>query len=70
VLPSFSRKYRLRTVPKSNSRGRWYGLRFEDLGFVTLPEYEAAKALADVIERGARRIEAPIADQNPGPAAA
>jgi hypothetical protein len=70
-MPAFARKYRLTTVPESNAWGDWFGIKFTDLGFVTVPEYKAAAALVDAVERGLRRVEAPIAsDADPGPAAA
>jgi len=61
VMPSFSRKYRLTTVPMSNAVGQWFGLKFQDLGYVTKPEYEAAKAFHLAVKRGEKKAEAPIA---------
>jgi hypothetical protein len=52
-LPSFSRKYRLFTVPVSNALGRWFGLEFADLGWITTQaEYDAARAFALIIAGG------------------
>jgi hypothetical protein len=61
VMPAFSRKYRLTTVPMSNAIGKWFGLRFQDLGHVTVPEYNAAKAFHMAVKRGEKKGEAPIA---------
>jgi hypothetical protein len=61
VMPAFSRKYRLTTVPMSNAIGKWFGLRFQDMGFVTKPEYDAAKSFYLAVKRGEKKAEAPIA---------
>jgi hypothetical protein len=66
VLPAFSRKYRLVTVPQANSLGRWFGLRFHDQGWVSLEEYDAARAFHEVVKQGRARVEAP---REPGDAA-
>jgi hypothetical protein len=56
ILPSFSRKYRLFTVPVSNQLGRWFGLEFADLGWIaTQAEYDAARAFALIIAGGGGR---------------
>jgi len=55
VLPSFSRKYKLVTVPKSNALGKWYGLKFIDLGWVDAAEYANARAFNEFIEQGQQR---------------
>jgi hypothetical protein len=62
LLPSYAHKYKLTTKPVSKASFRWFGLRFQDIGTVTVPEYHAARALAEIVERGAMRIETPIAD--------
>jgi hypothetical protein len=61
-LPSFSHKYRLTTVPMSNAIGKWFGLRFQDLGMVDYEkEYKPAKEFYDAIKRGEKKAEAPMA---------
>jgi hypothetical protein len=60
LLPSFARKYLLTTVPMSNGQGQWYGIKFDDLGWVSEAEYSAARALYEIVARGAQRVEAPI----------
>jgi hypothetical protein len=61
-LPAFSHKYRLTTVPMSNAIGKWFGLRFQDLGMVDYEnEYKPAKMFYDAIKRGEKRAEAPMA---------
>jgi hypothetical protein len=57
VLPSFSRKYRLTTKPRTNAMGRWFVFQFADEGFVSLPEYQAAKELNEIVEQGRYRID-------------
>ena len=61
VMPAFSRKYNISTVPMSNAIGKWFGLKFQDRGFVTKPEYDAAKAFYKAVKSGEKRAEAPIA---------
>jgi hypothetical protein len=61
VMPSFARKYRLTTVPASNAVGKWFGLKFQDLGPVTVPEYQAAKTLYQAVQKGEKRAESPTA---------
>ena len=60
IMPSFSRKYKLTTVPASNAIGKWFGVKFEDLGWVAKSEYDAAKAFHSAVKRGEKRAEAPI----------
>jgi hypothetical protein len=61
VMPSFSRKYRLTTVPMSNAVGKWFGLKFQDLGFVSKAEYDAGKSFHMAVKKGEKKGEAPIA---------
>jgi hypothetical protein len=61
VMPAFSRKYRLTTIPASNAIGKWFGLKFQDEGWVKKSEYEAAKALCIAVRKGERRAESPDA---------
>jgi hypothetical protein len=61
VMPACSRKYRLTTVPMSNAIGKWFGLRFQDLGWVSKPEYDTAAAFAKAVKRGEKKAEAPMA---------
>lgn len=61
VMPAFSRKYKLTTVPASNASGKWFGLKFEDLGFVTMEEYNAGKAFFKAVKAGEKKAEAPVA---------
>lgn len=63
IMPSFARRYRLTTVPASNAVGNWYGLKFEDGGFVTKNEYEAAKSLCLAVRQGEKKAEAPMAGE-------
>jgi hypothetical protein len=70
VMPSFARKYRLHTVPAANAMGHWFTVKFEDRGYVSTAEYTEARALNDIVERGAQRAELPVDDgavAGPGP---
>ena len=62
VMPAFSRKYKLTTVPMSNAIGKWFGLKFQDLGFVSKAEYDSARSLHMAVKRGEKRGEAPMAN--------
>jgi hypothetical protein len=62
ALPSYIHRYRLTTAPDKNEKGDWFGLRFADLGPVTVPEYMAGKQLNQIVESGAARAAAPIND--------
>jgi hypothetical protein len=60
LMPSFSRRYRLTTAPAGNDLGKWFGLKFHDLGWLTdKDEYAAARAINDVVEQGRAQGEAP-----------
>jgi hypothetical protein len=59
VMPAFSRKYRLTTVPASNAIGKWFGIKFQDEGYVTRAEYDAGKALCLAVRKGDKKPEAP-----------
>jgi len=61
VMPSFSRKYLLTTVPVSNAIGKWFGVTFKDLGYITKSEYERGKALYLEVQSGKKRAESPDA---------
>lgn len=61
VMPSASQLYKLTTIPVSNSKGEWFGLKFQFLGYVPKPVYEHAKAFANSVKRGERKAEAPLA---------
>ena len=58
VMPAYSRKYLLTTVPQADKKGHhWFGVRFQDRGWVSRTEYDAARALHAVVVRGAYRLE-------------
>jgi hypothetical protein len=64
VLPVWAHKYLLTSIPVSNARGqRWFGLKFTDLGPVTLAEYNAGKRLAEIVARGSLRVETPTGSE-------
>jgi len=58
-LPSFSRRYRLVTVPTKNPLGKWYGLDFQDLGWTPLDQYQAARTFNKLVEGGGLRVAPP-----------
>lgn len=52
--PTFACKVRLTTVPESNDKGTWHGVKFEAAGFVDRADvYEAAKAFNKSVSKGA-----------------
>jgi hypothetical protein len=60
TLPSFARKYQLTTWSQANAKGRWFGLKFRDLGYLNdIAEYNAARAFNEIVEQGRARVEAP-----------
>jgi hypothetical protein len=62
VMPAFSRKYRLVTIPAANALGRWFAPKFDDLGWASVAEYNEGRKLNALIEGGAYRAETPFAD--------
>jgi hypothetical protein len=60
VMPAFARKYHLTTIPASNALGKWFGLKFEDMGEASLHEIKAAIAFSNAVIKGERKAEAPI----------
>jgi hypothetical protein len=45
----------------SNAIGKWFGLRFQDLGYIPKSEYDAARSFYMAVKRGEKKAEAPIA---------
>jgi hypothetical protein len=60
VMPAFARKYHLTTIPASNALGKWFGLKFEDMGEASLNEIKAAIAFSNAVIKGERKAEAPL----------
>ena len=58
-LPSFARRYKLVTVPKTNAMGKWFMPKFIDLGWVDKAEYANARAFNEFVEQGRQRIAPP-----------
>lgn len=57
-MPSFSRYYHLKTAPRSNASGDWFGWEFEDAGYVgSAEEYMRGRALFESMQRGERTAE-------------
>lgn len=62
--PTFASVMRVTTVPESNDKGNWYGIRMEIAGRVDNPDvYKAAKAFRDAVVRG--NVEANYSQQEP-----
>jgi hypothetical protein len=60
LLPSFYHRYRLTTAPVDNAKGKWFSVKFDDLGpGESRAEYAAGKRLNDMVERGVARTETP-----------
>jgi hypothetical protein len=59
LLPSFAHRYLLVSTPVSNAKGKWFGLKFQNLGPVSLPELEAGNRLYEAVTRGTVRGETP-----------
>jgi hypothetical protein len=59
ILPAFAHKYLLTSVPTSNAKGKWFGLKFADLGPASLAEMEVGNRLFEAVTRGSVRSEAP-----------
>jgi hypothetical protein len=57
TMPAYSRKYHLSTIGQSNSMGRWFNIKVEDRGLISMPEYRAARELYLIVKRGAFRID-------------
>lgn len=59
----FSHQYRITTVPESNDKGSWFGLKVETLGPVQSAElYQAAKAFRDAVSSGEVKEAMPHAE--------
>jgi hypothetical protein len=50
TLPCYTRRYRLRTKPMSNAQGNWFGIVFDDLGWVDGATYDTSRRLAEALE--------------------
>jgi hypothetical protein len=57
ILPAYSHRYRLTTVPTRNSIGTWFTLKVDDLGWATEQEYFDARALNEIVARGGYRAD-------------
>ncbi len=65
--PTFANVIKATTIPESNDKGNWMGIRFEVLGQVDRPDlYQAAKKFHEVIKAG--KVEARYEDVDAGPA--
>ena len=56
----FSHQYKITTVPESNDKGSWFGLKVETLGPVESAElYQAAKSFRDAVSNGEVKEQMP-----------
>jgi hypothetical protein len=55
VMPSFSRQYKLTTIPTKNALGSWFKPKFEDLGWTPKDVYAKAREFAAFVKQGAAR---------------
>jgi hypothetical protein len=63
VMPSYSRRYRLYTVPTGNALGKWFGLKFQDEGWLeTKEQFETAVAFNKLVESGGVRTAGNLDD--------
>lgn len=63
--PKWNRKWLIRTVPKSNASGDWFGIQFEPVpGEVTDEEYARGLAFYNAVVGGVAVAEAPEPDPN------
>ena len=53
IAPMFSQMYKVTTIPESNDKGSWFGVKIEHIGQVTDVElYKAAKAFREMVKAG------------------
>lgn len=50
--PTFANVYRVSTIPESNDKGTWYGVRLSRESRATRQLFEAGKAFYDTVKRG------------------
>lgn len=60
IMPAFSRKYKLTTIPASNAIGKWFAIKFQDVGETTIPEIKLGISFSDALMTGAKKPEAPV----------
>lgn len=66
VAPMASRKYRITTVPESNDKGSWFGLKIELEGVVDDPAlFREAIAFRDAVKSGAAQAKPEAAPVQP-----
>ena len=53
IAPMFSQMYKITTIPESNDKGSWFGVKIEHAGQVTdVNLYKAAKAFREMVKAG------------------
>ena len=67
--PTFANQVRSSSMPESNDKGTWFGIKFELAGQVTRPEiYAAAKAFHASVAKGSVTAKYEEAEENTAPA--
>lgn len=69
--PTFANQVKVTTIPESNDKGTWHGVKFELVGRVTRPElYAAAKAFHASVAKGTVEVKyenaEPVGDPDGG----
>lgn len=59
ILPSYAHKYLMTTTTRSNALGHWFVPAFQNIGAVSVAEFNAARELHAIVMRGAYRVETP-----------
>lgn len=65
--PTFASVYRVTTIPESNDKGTWYGVRLSREGKSSKQLFEAGKAFYDTVKKG--NVEAKYEQAHPADAA-
>lgn len=64
TAPMMSRMYRITTVPESNDKGSWFGVKIEQEGIVTNPGlFKAAMEFRDAVKSGSAQAKPEAAPQ-------
>jgi len=55
--PVYARRYRLKTVPKTNSMGKWYAFEISDEGYVSTGQFQRGMELYNAFKTGQKQVE-------------
>lgn len=59
LAPSYTRAYRIQSQGKKNTKGSWYGLKYTDMGWVTIEQLRLGRNLHDAVAAGDKQAAAP-----------